>query len=198
MRVVPSSLLTAPPKTRTVSPHLVAGKAPWQTVRCACRLARRACRSSSQKVLRYFLGARYARASFPLGGKLAAKPPEEGRSLRVIARRVCGARQKEGARSPTASRRRVRLFLNQVKVIRTRPERRLLRVLGLILIAIPLWVLLLRRPNPSQNALFQGAKQSQAGRSLYCKGEIRTRSKAASSVETLACALLACAARFAF
>ena len=34
--------------------------------------------------------------------------------------------------------------LNQVKVIRTRPERRLLRVLRLILIAIPQWVLLLR------------------------------------------------------
>ena len=34
--------------------------------------------------------------------------------------------------------------LNQVKVIRPRPERRLLRVLRLILIAIPQWVLLLR------------------------------------------------------
>ena len=33
---------------------------------------------------------------------------------------------------------------NQVKVIRTRPERRLLRALRLILIAIPLGVLLLR------------------------------------------------------
>lgn len=45
---------------------------------------------------------------------------------------------------------------------------------------------------------FEVAEQSQAGRSLYCKGEIRIRSKAASSVETLACALLARAARFAF
>ena len=34
--------------------------------------------------------------------------------------------------------------LNQVKINRTRPERRLLRALRLILIAIPQWVLLLR------------------------------------------------------
>ena len=54
------------------------------------------------------------------------------------------------------------------------------------------------RPNPSQNASFQGAKQSQAGRSLYCKGEIRTRSKAARGVEALACVLLVRAARFVF
>ena len=39
--------------------------------------------------------------------------------------------------------------LNQVKVIRTRPERRLLRALGLILIAIPQWVLLLRLSSQS-------------------------------------------------
>ena len=77
MRVVPSSLLTASPKTRIVSPHLVAGKAPWQTVRYACRLARCACRSSSQKVLRYFLGALYTRASFPLRGKPCIEPCSE-------------------------------------------------------------------------------------------------------------------------
>ena len=45
---------------------------------------------------------------------------------------------------------------------------------------------------------FEVALQSQAGRSLYCKGEIRTRSKAASGVEALARTLLARAARFAF
>ena len=45
---------------------------------------------------------------------------------------------------------------------------------------------------------FEVALQSQAGRSLYCKGEIRTRSKAASGVEALACVLLARAARFVF
>ena len=53
--------------------------------------------------------------------------------------------------------------LNQVKVIRTRPERRLLRVLRLILIAIPQRVLLLRRPNPSQNALFRGSEAIESG-----------------------------------
>ena len=90
------------------------------------------------------------------------------------------------------------LLYNQVKVIRTRPERRLLRALRLILIAILGYCCFVCRPDPSQNASFQGAQQSKAGRSLYCKGEIRTRSKAASSVEALACALLACAARFAF
>ena len=36
------------------------------------------------------------------------------------------------------------IYLNQVKAKGTRPERRLLRAMGLILIAIPLWVLLLR------------------------------------------------------
>ena len=36
------------------------------------------------------------------------------------------------------------IYLNQVKAKGTRPERRLLRALRLILIAIPLWVLLLR------------------------------------------------------
>ena len=60
------------------TPHLVAGKAPWQTAHYVCRLARCACRSSSQKVLRYFLGALYARASFPQGGsrgKTEGEPP---------------------------------------------------------------------------------------------------------------------------
>ena len=55
------------------TPHLVAGKAPWQTAHYVCRLARCACRSSSQKVLRYFLGALYARASFPQGGSRGNK-----------------------------------------------------------------------------------------------------------------------------
>ena len=45
---------------------LVAGKAPRQTAHCVCRLARCVCRSSSQKVLRYFLGALYMRSPFPL------------------------------------------------------------------------------------------------------------------------------------
>ena len=45
---------------------LVAGKAPRQTAHCVCRLARCVCRSSSQKVLRYFLGALYMRALSPL------------------------------------------------------------------------------------------------------------------------------------
>ena len=49
------------------------------------------------------------------------------------------------------------IYLNQVKVIRTRPERRLLRALRLILIAILGYCCFVYRPNPSQNALFQGA-----------------------------------------
>ena len=49
------------------------------------------------------------------------------------------------------------IHLNQVKVIRTRPERRLLRALRLILIAILGYCCFVYRPNPSQNALFQGA-----------------------------------------
>ena len=89
-------------------------------------------------------------------------------------------------------------FPNQVKINRTRPERRLLRALRLILIAILEYCCFVCRPNPSQNALFRGSVQSQAGRSLYCKGEIRTQSKAASGVEALACVLLARAARFVF
>ena len=36
-------------KSHPCHPELVAGKAPWQTARYACRLARCACRSSSQK-----------------------------------------------------------------------------------------------------------------------------------------------------
>ena len=93
--------------------------------------------------------------------------------------------------------------LNQVKVIRTRPERRFLRALRTLVAApcffcndaqthhydlkagsssspkifatqiffgnpIPQYLCgyccFVYRPNPSQNALFQGAKQSQAGR----------------------------------
>ena len=50
--------------------------------------------------------------------------------------------------------------INQVKAKGTRPERRLLRVLRLILIAILGYCCFVCRPNPSQNALFQGAKQS--------------------------------------
>ncbi|HIX50186.1 MAG TPA: hypothetical protein H9851_02780, partial [Candidatus Borkfalkia faecavium] len=38
----------------------------WQTAHYVCRIARSACRSSSQKVLRYFLGALYMRSPFPL------------------------------------------------------------------------------------------------------------------------------------
>ena len=73
----PDLTISTAPKSRMVSPHLVAGKAPWQTVRYACRLARCACRSSSQKVLRYFLGALYTRASFPLRGKPCIEPCSE-------------------------------------------------------------------------------------------------------------------------
>ena len=65
------------------------------------------------------------------------------------------------------------IYLNQVKVIRTRPERRLLRALRLILIAILGYCCFVYRPNPSQNALFQGAKQSQAGRLPQMQGKAR-------------------------
>ena len=47
--------------------------------------------------------------------------------------------------------------LNQVKAKGTRPERRLLRALRLILIAILGYCCFVYRPNSSQNALFQGA-----------------------------------------
>ena len=63
--------------------------------------------------------------------------------------------------------------LNQVKVIRTRPERRLLRALRLILIAILGYCCFVYRPNPSQNALFRGSVQSQAGRSPQMQGKAR-------------------------
>ena len=49
------------------------------------------------------------------------------------------------------------IYLNQVKAKGTRPERRLLRALRLILIAILGYCCFVYRPNPSQNALFQGA-----------------------------------------
>ena len=60
-------------------------------------------------------------------------------------------------------RRRCRLF-NQVKINRTRPERRLLRALGLILIAIPLWVLLLRlSPQSIAKCALSGCKAIASG-----------------------------------
>ena len=46
---------------------------------------------------------------------------------------------------------------------------------GLILIAILGYCCFVYRPNPSQNALFQGAKQSQAGRSLQMQGKARSQ-----------------------
>ena len=46
--------------------------------------------------------------------------------------------------TPFIKSRRIHLHPNQVKAKGTRPERRLLRALRLILIAIPQWVLLLR------------------------------------------------------
>ena len=51
-------------------------KAPWQTAHFVCRFARCACRSSSQKVLRYFLGALFARAR-SLRGKPCIEPCSE-------------------------------------------------------------------------------------------------------------------------
>ena len=65
------------------------------------------------------------------------------------------------------------IYLNQVKAKGTRPERRLLRALRLILIAILGYCCFVYRPNPSQNALFQGAKQSQAGRLPQMQGKAR-------------------------
>ena len=54
---------------------------------------------------------------------------------------LCGAIFRS---TPFIKSRRIHLHPNQVKAKGTRPERRLLRALRLILIAIPLWVLLLR------------------------------------------------------
>ena len=54
--------------------------------------------------------------------------------------------------------------LNQVKVIRPRPERRLLRVLRLILIAIPQWVLLLRlSPQSIAKCALSGCEAIESG-----------------------------------
>ena len=54
--------------------------------------------------------------------------------------------------------------LNQVKINRTRPERRLLRALRLILIAIPQWVLLLRlSPQSIAKCALSGCKAIASG-----------------------------------
>ena len=65
-------------------------------------------------------------------------------------------------------------MLNQVKANRTSPQRRLLRALTLIVVAIPQRVLLPPlRANSPQNALLKGAKQFEAGRSRQQQGKAR-------------------------
>ncbi len=55
-------------------------------------------------------------------------------------------------------------YRNQVKINRTRPERRLLRALGLILIAIPLGVLLLRlSPQSIAKCALSGCEAIESG-----------------------------------
>ena len=111
-----------------------------------------------------------ARAACAQGGFFCAE--KRTALLRGRKDRFCG---RKGA---FAAKRRIRLTFsspqgNQVKINRTRPERRLLRALGLILIAILVYCCFVCRPNPSQNALFQGAKQSQAGRLPQMQGKPR-------------------------
>ena len=123
--------------------RLVAGKAPWQTARYACRLARCACRSSFPKIsLRcdfrepcIFSGHTIykTRGAFT---SIQTKPKQKGPALKGDFCAPCGSSSLQYRSG---------------------------------------YCCFVYRPNSSQNASFQGAEQSKAGRLPQMQGKVRSQ-----------------------